>query len=245
MRIIDAHVHLGDGPHKAYPLETLHDDLHRAGATGAVAFAFPEDMYRTVDSRASRIAANAYVLAAAERDPNLYPFYFVWNDYLIPDDFDAFVGIKWHRHWDEPPYDYDAPECETILERIRARHMPVTLEEEFDNTVRFVERNPGLPVIIPHCGVLNGGTARMDVFFDNPDVYFDTAVAPLEAVAFVLEHVPAERVLFGSDVSGTATPFFNFPAVELAKVRQLALGEREMALLLAGNIDRLVGQVNK
>ncbi len=245
MRIVDAHVHLGDRPHKVYPLKALQHDLDEAGADGAVVFAFPEDMYRVVDTPESRRAANAHVLAASRCDPRLYPFYFVWNDYLIPDDFEAYVGIKWHRHADEPPYDYDVPACEAILERIRARRMPVTLEEEFDHTVRFVERCPELPVIIPHCGMLNGGTERMGVFFDRPNVYFDTAVAPIEDLSTIAEHVPADRILFGSDVSGTPMPFFNFPAVELAKVRQLALGEAEMALILAGNIDRLVREVGR
>jgi len=245
MRIIDAHVHLGDQPHKAYTLDTLQADLREAGATGAVVFAFPEDMYRIVDSPESRTAANDHVLHAARGDPNLYPFYFVWNDYLLPDTFDEFVGVKWHRHADEPRYDYDAPGCHAILERIRARKMPVTFEEEFDETVRFVERNPGLPVIIPHCGALNGGTDRMSVFFDTPDVYFDTAVAPLDALRWIVQNVPAERIIFGSDVSGTSMPFFNFPAVELAKVRQLGLGDREIALILAGNIDRLIGGVGR
>jgi hypothetical protein len=243
MRIIDAHVHLGDGPHKAYPLERLQGDLRDAGAEGAVIFAFPEDMYRVVDSHESRVAANNCVLEAAKRDTKMYPFYFVWNDYFIPDDFDEFVGIKWHRHHDEPRYDYTKPECEAILERIRARKMPVTLEEEFEHTLAFVDRNPGLPIIIPHCGLLNGGTRRMTRFFDLPHVHFDTAVASWDNLAFVAERVPPERIIFGSDVSGTSQPFYNFTKVELEKVRKLAFNEEEMGLVLAGNIDRLVAQV--
>ena len=191
----------------------------------------------------SRVAANDYVLDAAKRNRNLYPFYYVWNDYFIPENFGEFVGIKWHRHADEPRYDYSGPACEAALEAIRHRKMPVTLEEEFDKTVAFIERCPGLPVIIPHCGALNGGAARMSVFFDDPSVYFDTAVSSADDLTFIADSVAAERIIFGSDVSGTSQPFFNFPAVELEKVRKLPVSEAEMSLILSGNIDRLVANV--
>ncbi len=243
MRIIDAHVHLGDGPHKAYTLETLQDDLADACATGAVVFAFPEDMYRIVDTHESRVAANAYVLEASRRASAMYPFYFVWNDYFIADDFDEFVGIKWHRHADEPRYDYTQPGCEAMLERIRARNVPVILEEELGNTIAFIDRNPDLPVIIPHCGQLNGGTPDMERFFDNPNVYFGTSMALPANLAFVAEHVPPTRIIFGSDVSGTSQPFFNFTAVELEKVRKMQFTADEFALVLAGNIDRILSAV--
>ena len=155
------------------------------------------------------------------------------------------MGIKWHRHADEPRYDYTLPGCEAILERIRARNMPVTLEEEFGNTVAFIERSPELPIIIPHCGQLNGGTEAMPAFFDNLNIHFDTSMSRWENLCFVAERVPPERIIFGSDVSGTSQPFHNFTAVELEKVRRLALPEDQMALILAGNIDRLAQQVVK
>jgi len=200
-------------------------------------------MYRITDSPQARAEANAYVLASARHDQGMYPFYFIWNDYVIPDDFDAFVGIKWHRHADEPRYDYTAPACEEALERIRARNLPVVIEEELDETVAFIGRSPDLPIIIPHCGQLNGGTPSMERFFDNPNVHFDTSMATFENLAFVAERVPADRLIFGSDVSGTSQPFFNFPAVEREKVAKLRLSTQEQALVYAGNIDRLVDPV--
>ena len=91
-------------------------------------------------------------------------------------------------------------------------------------------------------GQANGGTDRMRVFFVNPQIYFDTSVAPLEAIQYVLHHVGATRVIFGTDVSGTRMPFFNFPKVELAKLRQLDLDDASMRLIVAGNIERLVNK---
>ncbi len=243
MRLVDAHIHCGDNQEtKAFTLEQVQQGLAEAGAQGAVIFAFPEDMYRLVDTPQARRRANAYVLQCATRAPDIYPFYFVWNDYELPDDLAAYAGIKWHRHADEPRYDYQDPKCEAVLEAIRALRLPVTLEEEFDLTVDFVNRNPGLPIIIPHTGLLNGGTERMDVFFDNPDVYFDTSMASPEAISHILEGVGARRVIFGSDVSGTSQPFFNFTKVELAKLDALDLSGDERRLIYAENIDRLVAQ---
>lgn len=241
MRIIDNHIHCGNNVHKSFDVADIKQDLSEAGAQGAVIFAFPEDMYRIEDSREWRIKANNYALEVsglAEED--LYPFYFVWSDYMIPDNLSDYAGIKWHRHWDEPKYDYDDPKCHEILKRIKDLNLPVLIEEEYDNTVRFVRDNPELKIIIPHMGNLNGGYDRMDVFFDNPNVHFDTSVASLDAVKRVLDNVGPERVIFGSDVSGTRVPFFNFTKVELAKVLQLDLDERSKSLIFAENIESLI-----
>ncbi len=240
MKIIDTHTHCGNKT-KLYPIAEVKKHLEEANADGAVIFAFPEDMYRLTDSLESRVEANEYVLQVARENEEIIPFYFVWNDYHIPDNLDQYRGIKWHRHADEPPYDYADPRCETILERIRELRLPVLIEEVFDHTVAFVERMRDVPIIIPHIGNLNGGYDKMDVFFDKPHVHFDTSVADLEAIERVLAHVGPERILFGSDVSGTRQPFFNFPKVELAKLDRLHIAEADRTLILGGNIQRLTG----
>ena len=243
MRIIDAHVHLGNQPFKQYTKEQLAADLAKCDADGAVIFAFPEDIYRCIDSDESRQRANDYVLSAAQHNPQLYPFYFVWNGYAWPDDWGQWTGIKWHRHADEPPYDYDHPRCEAILEVISAHNLPVILEEEFDRTVAFIQRNPQLNVIIPHMGDLNGGYEAMETFYDNPHVFFDTSVADLRPIEKALANAGVERAIFGSDVSGTTEPYFNFTHVELEKIMKLSLAPDELALVLAGNIERLINAV--
>ena len=242
MRIIDNHIHCGNNRRaKSYTLAEIKQNLDEAGADGAVIFAFPEDMYRTEDSPEWRVRANNYVLDLSRRaDITLYPFYFVWNDYMVPEKLGDYAGIKWHRHWDEPKYDYDDPRCHEILGLIKDLSLPVLIEEEYGDTVRFVEGNPELKVIIPHIGKLNGGCDRMDVFFDNTSVYFDTGTAGLDDIRRVLDNVGPERVIFGSDVSGTSLPFFNFTKVELAKVLQLDLDERSKALIFAENIENLI-----
>lgn len=241
MRIIDNHIHCGNNTHKSFDLDDVEKNLDEAGAHGAVIFAFPEDMYRIEDSQEWRVKANDYVLEVSRNmDKIIYPFYFVWNDYIIPDNLDDYAGIKWHRHWDEPGYDYDDPRCGEILKSIKDLGLPVLIEEEYGDTVRFVRDNPELKIIIPHMGGINGGCDRMDVFFDNPNVYFDTSVAKLDDIKRILDNVGPERVNLGSDVSGTSVPFFNFTKVELAKVRQLGLDDESMSRILAGNIESLI-----
>lgn len=243
VRIIDSHVHMGcNVKTKYYSEEELCRDLQEAGAQGAVIFAFPEDIYRIVDSVESRLRANEYILDVAEKSPDLYPFYFVWNDYLIPENVDRYSGIKWHRHYDEPMYDYDSPKCREFLKNIKKLEMPVLLEEEFKETERFIEKNPETVVIIPHMGYLNGGYDQMQAFHEKKNVYFDTSTASFEAIEKCLETVGRERVIFGSDVSGTQEPFYNFPKVEIEKLRKLNLKKKDLELILSGNIERIISK---
>jgi hypothetical protein len=243
--IIDGHIHLGANRHtKYYPAERMAADLAAAGADGAVVFAFPEDVYRITDTPEARAAANAYVLEVARREAQVYPFYFVWTDYALPDDLGAYAGVKWHRHADEPRYDYAGPRCEAFLQAAAALRLPITLEEELDATAAFVDRvaGSGITVIIPHLGMLNGGHRAMVRFSGCPHVCFDTSCAPGEVARWFLAEIGPRRLLFGSDVSGTAEPFFNFPRVEREKLESLGLTEEEHRLIFGENLLRLLPQ---
>ncbi len=244
MRVIDAHLHLGINPGtKQYTVEDLQRELADANADGAVCFAFPEDMYRSVDDPGIRARMNEYV-----RDANslagkftVYPFYFAAMDYVLPDDLDAYVGIKWHRHPDEPRYNYDDSDCRKALQEIERRHLPMTLEEELEYTKHISDTYPGIPLIIPHEGRLNGGPDKMDVFFDRPDIYFDTGPAGAEQIILqFVEKIGAERLVMGSDYSGCALPFTNTPRTERTKIEGLGLSESEQSLILGENIERLL-----
>jgi len=243
MRIIDSHVHMGRNRRtKFYDEGELWRDLKDADAQGAVIFAFPEDIYRIADSAESRLRANEYILEVADKYDDLFPFYFVWNDYLVPEELGRYRGIKWHRHHDEPRYDYDDPRCMRFLEEVKGLGMPVLLEEEFKETERFIDANPELKVIIPHIGALNGGHDRMEAFYGSENVYFDTSVAPIGAIKRCLEAVGPGRIIFGSDVSGTSVPFYNFPKVELEKIRSLGLTEGDLGRVLSGNILGIISR---
>ena len=102
--------------------------------------------------------SNAYLLSLKPVELIVYPYFFIWNDFAVEQLSPAHCGIKWHRHADEPVYRYDDPRCRSALDEIRRRGLPVVLEEEFDQTVRFIrELADGITVVIPHLGMLNGG----------------------------------------------------------------------------------------
>ena len=244
MRIIDAHLHLGINPNtKQYTVDDLSRELVDAGASGAVCFAFPEDMYRSVDDAEIRRRMNEYVRDAdgLARDLTIYPFYFMAMDYLLPADLDAYVGIKWHRHSDEPRYNYDDPACKEALREIERRALPMTLEEEFHCTEHVAQTYPGIPLIIPHLGRLNGGPDRMDRFFDRQNIYFDTGPAGAEeTILRFVEQIGPKRLVMGSDYSGCVPPFTHTPKLERAKIEGLGLSESEERLILGENIERLL-----
>jgi len=241
VRIVDSHIHLGcNKDTKYYDKKDLWRDLSEAGAQGAVIFAFPEDTYRIIESAESRLRANEYILRVAERSPDLYPFYFLWNDYLTPENLDRYSGVKWHRHHREPRYECHDPSCSRFLKKINRIGMPVLLEEEIQETKRSIDENPETNAIIPHMGKLNGGYDGMQVFYERKNVYFDTSTASIEAVKNCLIAVGPERVIFGSDVSGTRQPFYSFPKVELEKIRKLALKEGDLELVFSGNMERII-----
>jgi hypothetical protein len=272
MRVIDSHVHIGNNPKWApetisryvkigltwripktyiyYPIEYLENDLTEAEAQGAVVFAFPEDIYRVEDSVEIRMRANEYVLKASKTGNSIYPFYFVWNDYLTPESLGEYAGIKWHRHYDEPNYYYDDSKCLEILEKIEELKMPVLIEDEYNETVNFVKNNPKLNIIIPHCGKrmwipptldrLLENFERMRFFFEKPNVFFDTGGVepgiPLDVIKKTMDIVGPERLIMGSD-----TPY-NTPKLELEKLLKLDLSEDEMELILSKNIESLISR---
>ena len=251
--VLDAHCHCGiqDSP-PPQDYETI-AALHRQAGVDAV-WMFPPvmevydrhdpDFTDTPDWRARRQRAHRYLLelARTRQRPRVFPFFFVWNDFDLEALTDDYRGIKWHRHPDEPIYHYDDPRCRAILDVITERRLPIVLEETFENTMRFLdELAPEAIVVIPHCGHLNGGFARLHALrvWQRPNVYADTSAAPSRNPAILRTFIQAygpEKLLYGSDYP------FDDPAHCLAAVRDLHLSPADEALVLSGNALRLIGE---
>lgn len=233
----DAHTHCG----LTLPFRDLADQWDKGGISGGVAFSPVEEVYNRYDPRfadsdeyrRSRSQVHDYLLVLASQK-RVFPYFFVWNDFSpVPD---GFMGIKWHRHYDEPEYDYDSKGCERIFDEICSRRLPVVLEEEFSHTLDFVERiAQRTVVIIPHLGALNGGYYRLKKtgIFENPFIWVDTALAAPLAITDYAENYGNDRILFGSDYP------FGVPAVEKQKVVNLFSG-RDLFAILGGNLLRLL-----
>ncbi|MDD5706933.1 MAG: glycoside hydrolase family 127 protein, partial [Kiritimatiellae bacterium] len=245
IKIIDGHVHVGNSllpGVKTYTKDLMWKELREVNASGAVIMAFPEDIYRRNNTAEERNAANEYVLAVAKGEPDIYPLYTVWTDYIIPTNLDQYAGIKWHRHDNEPKYDYDTPACKAFQAAIKKLNLPVLLEEEFEPTVRFIKDNPELTVIIPHIGESNGGIDKMDVFFDNPKVYFDISGMETKVIRHTYDAVGAKRLIFGTDHSATPKWEKLTLPVSIKRTTDVGLPEAELALIFSSNVERLFGR---
>ena len=243
MKIIDAHVHCGKSKlegAKFYPKDQMLRELKEVDASGAVVLAFPEDIYRNGNTLEQRNEANEYILEISKNEKDIHPFYFVWTDYIIPDNIGEYCGIKWHRHEGEPAYDYKSSACKDFLNEIKKLAIPVLLEEEFSNTVKFIENNPELTVIIPHIGESNGGPEKMDVFFENPNVFFDTAITSKDVLKWAYDSVGPERLIFGTDSSACRPVVDNSLPVALKRHRDLGVSNENLELIFSKNIEKIL-----
>jgi hypothetical protein len=246
-QIIDCHVHTGV-QHVAWDWEQVRPLLKAAGISGSAAIPPVEDIYDRYDPhftdspewQGCRRAAHRY-LTDLKHDParaglEIFPYFFVWNDFAWEELGPDFVAIKWHRHGDEPRYHYDDPRCRRFLLVVKERRLPILLEETLENTLYFLDQLAGdHPVIIPHLGGLNGGYVPLDRHgvWGRPNVHADTSTAALPEIKDFLRRYGSERLLFGSDYP------FSQPQVELDKILSLNRPAGETQAILGGNFRRL------
>lgn len=248
--IIDAHAHCGRKDR--FPPQDLSDYISRLGSSGigaAVMFSPVSEIYDRYDPgfkdthqwRDRRRESNEYLLGIGGSGFTVYPFFFIWNDFAVDQITSDHKGIKWHRHPDEPLYEYENPLCSAAIAEIRRRGMPVCLEEEFQNTLYFInEMAPGVRVIIPHLGLLNGGYdmfRRRDIWA-MPNIYADTALAQANEIRDYISRYGHERIMFGSDFP------FGDPVIELDKILRLNLTGEQRAAITCLNAARLLSESN-
>jgi hypothetical protein len=226
--------------------ESIEPLMRAAGVEAAVMFAPVEDVYDRRDPafeddapwQECRRRANAYVLDLRRAGLPVFPFFFVWNDFRVDLLDDGYVGVKWHRHPDEPVYHYADPRCRDMLDAIVARGLPICLEETFENTLRMIEElAPDAAFIIPHLGRLNGGYERLEAarVWARPNVWTDTSASELPDLRSYVDLHGTDRLVYGSDYP------FRIPSEQVKLVRQLGLSEEEERQVLAGNVLRLLG----
>ena len=243
--IIDCHCHAGKGDGLTGPWDTnapLHEFFRWSRAAGidrTVLFpAFHSDyayanrqVARIVASRPDRFLGFAFVHPVRDRGRVRE----MVREAVIEL---GFVGIKVHR--------YDARITREICEAARAYALPVLYDVmgEVSTVELLASEYPDVPFIIPHLGSFaddwRAQLALIDPLVSHPNIFADTsAVRRFDLLAQAVRRAGARKFLFGSD-----GPWLH-PVVELAKVRALELTPDDEALVLGGNLLRLIRRVRR
>jgi hypothetical protein len=249
-QIIDSHAHIGiqdDSFDQSF--ESYLAYIRDTAITTVAAFPPVAEIYDRYDFHFQdndkwvnrRTKANQYLLNIGNNELKIIPYFFIWNDFAVNQISYQHKGIKWHRHASEPVYHYDSNKCKQAIEVITKKNMPVVLEEELSNTIKFInDFAPKVRVIIPHLGGLNGGYNGIvnSGLWENPNVYADTALASAHEIQHYIETYGHERIMFGSDFP------FGDPAHELTKVLNLNLEKEAKKAILSENLIQLLSNSN-
>ncbi len=251
MLCIDSHAHCG--VQDKFPPQAFEDyyvQVRESRISGTAMFAPVAEIYDRSGSvfedtpawMDRRKRANEHLTTLGNDDHAVFPYFFIWNDFAVEQLTERHKGIKWHRHSNEPVYNYDDPRCQQAIDEIRDRNMPVVLEEELGNTVRFInELAVGVKVIIPHLGFLNGGYRAIlkNGLWELPNVYADTSLAPSGEIRDYINRFGDERIMFGSDFP------FGEPVSELNKILGLPVSRGTIEAIAGLNVRRLLLESNR
>ena len=243
--IIDCHCHAGKGDGLTGPWDTnapLEKHLRRATEAGidqTVLFAAFHSDY----AKANRVVARI----VKSRPDRFYGFAFI---HPVRDrgrvhqmtreaiEQHGFRGIKVHRH--------DARITREVCEAARAYRLPVLYDimGETSAVELLATEYPDVPFIIPHLGSFADDwrvqLALIDHLVRHPNVFTDTSsMRRFDLLEEAVKRAGAEKIIFGSD-----GPWLH-PGVELAKVRALDLPLQQEALVLGGNLLRLLRRVRQ
>ncbi len=239
--IVDCHCHAGQGDGLTGPWDTdapLGAYLQRAARAGIARTvllpAFHSDyavanlaLAQIVARRPQRFIGFAMVHPARDRGRVLPMLTTAIERY-------RFAGIKVHRH--------DAPITREVCDAARRLRVPVLYDVTGEVSVveLLAEQFPDVAFIIPHLGSFaddwRAQLALIDHLVRHPNVHADTAgVRRFDLLLQAVRRAGARKILFGSD-----GPWLH-PGLELAKIRLLHLAAEDEALVLGGNLLRLLG----
>lgn len=239
--IIDCHCHAGPGDGLTGPWDSnaaLEGYVRRARAAGidrtVLLAAFHSDyavanagVARLVEARPDRYIGFAFVHARRDAGRIVAMVRTAVERY-------GFAGIKLHRH--------DAPITGEVCEAARFFGLPVLYDPVGMTSVAelLAAQYPDVSFILPHLGSFaddwSAQLALIDHLVRHPNIYTDTSgVRRFDLLLQAVRRAGPHKVLFGTD-----GPWLH-PGVELEKIRLLGLPARDEALILGGNLARLIG----
>lgn len=238
--IIDSHCHAGIGDGLTAPWDTsasLDKYVERAGRAGidrTVLFAAfhsdfaiaNHDVARIVHARPDRFMGYCFVNSVGDAGRIRELVRTAVERY-------GFVGIKVHR--------YHGDITREVCDVARDFHLPVLYDVMGKVSVveMLARAYQDVPFIIPHLGSFaddwRANLATIDHLVRHPNIHTDSsAVLRFDLLEEAVHRAGAHKLLFGSD-----GPWLH-PGVELAKIHELRLSSADEALVLSGNVMRLI-----
>jgi predicted TIM-barrel fold metal-dependent hydrolase len=240
--IVDCHCHAGKGDRMTAPwntdapIEPYLRRARRAGIEKTVVFAAFHSDYDEANRGVARIVRRfpgrliGFAFIHASRDAGrilaMVERARKWG----------FLGIKSHG--------FEAMPTRELCEAARRFRMPLLADVVGRAEVvdMLAPQFPDVNFIIPHLGSFADDWRAHQQVIDQlvryPNVYTDTSgVRRFDYIVEAIKRAGARKVLFGSD-----GPWLH-PGLELHKVRLLGLPPHQEALILGGNIIRLLRQV--
>jgi predicted TIM-barrel fold metal-dependent hydrolase len=238
--IIDCHCHAGKGDLMTAPWNTdapIEPYLRRARAAGidkTIVFApFCSD-YSTANAQVARIVARypsrliGFAFIHASRDTGQI---FQMVERAVTQW--KFRGLKLHGH--------DAMPTREACEAAKAFRLPMLVDVAGHASIveMLAPQYPEVNFIIPHLGSFADDWRAQQQVVDQlvryPNVYADTAaVRRFDYIVQAVKRAGPQKILFGSD-----GPWLH-PGLELHKIRLLGLRPEHEALILGGNVLRLI-----
>jgi uncharacterized protein len=239
--IIDCHCHAGKGDLLTAPWNTdapLDLYLRRARAAGigkTVVFAAFHSDYATANAAVARIVARnprrliGFAFVHPTRDAGR-----IGSMVETAVTRWGFRGIKVHGH--------DAQATREVCEAAQRWRIPLLVDVVGKAHVvdMLASQFPGVNFIIPHLGSFADDFRAHQQVIDQlvryPNVHADTSgVRRFDYLVQAIKRAGAHKILFGSD-----GPWLH-PGLELHKIRLLHLPPADEALVLGGNLLRLIG----
>jgi uncharacterized protein len=238
--IIDCHCHAGRGDKMTAPWNTdapIEPYLRRARAAGIdktiIMPAFHSD-YAEANAQVARIIARypgrflGFAFVHAVRDAGRI---FRMVEYAVRKW--SFRGIKVHGH--------EAMPTREVCETARTLRLPLLVDVTSRGEVvdMLAPQYPDVNFIVAHLGSnTDDFRAHQQVVYQlarYPNVFADTSgVRQYHYIVEAVKHAGPRKLLFGSD-----GPWLH-PGVEIHKIRLLGLPSNQEALILGGNIFRLI-----
>jgi uncharacterized protein len=241
--VVDAHAHLGhDEDGRSLGLQTLIeylDQVHEAARACVFALHDP-------DRRPAYTTPNDRVLAwAAQAQGRLYPFC-----RLDPADDPVAEGerclelgargIKLHPR--AQSFGFDTPAATAIFELAGEAGVPILIHAgrgmpRMDGLADLALRHPQVPLVLAHGAIADQGMFATRLA-EHPAVVYDTSCFSPFDVVELFARVPAERIVFASDMPYGRPVGGLFQALRVARCAGLDLDGR--ALIAGGTMTALL-----